>query len=201
MSYRLYYLDGHVVEGPRPAADRGTRLHTACEKYLKDEIPLEKLSIDFRNVRGHLTIMKDLKAKAEEVWLCDDHWNYQTEEDLLTRFKAVIDIHYIIGKTLFIIDLKTGRQYPEHADQLQLYAVMGFSRYPEVAVVETSALYLEGPGHPSQYPRAMLPHLQKFWANRGGILFDATEYPATPSADACRYCDYRAAKGGQCPVS
>ena len=197
LSYMLYYLDGHKTEAGA-AANRGTRLHEACEKFLKGEIEITKLSIDFFKIKQLLQHYKDLGAKAEEVWLCDNDGNYQEEENAATRFKAVVDIHYVIGKTLYIVDLKTGRAYPEHADQLQAYATIGFARYPEVEAVEVAPLYLEGLGHPTGYNRAFHPHLVNFWRGRWDKLFDTNEYPATPSLDACRYCQYRASKMGLC---
>lgn len=200
LSYKLYYLDGIKETGPKPAADRGTRLHLGCERYLKGEIELTSLSIDFRKIKDLLLAMRELGAKAEEVWHCTDDGTYQEVEDVDTRFKAVVDIHYLTngGKTLVIKDLKTGRFYPEHADQLQAYATIGFSRYPGVEEVVVSALYLEGDGQPTTYGREIHPHLVAFWKGRWDILFATHEYPATPSPDACRYCSYRSTKGGQC---
>lgn len=198
LSYKLYYMDGHKSEAGA-AAQRGTRLHTACERYLKGEIELQKLSIDFLQIKSQLHIMKELKAKAEEVWLIrDDTWEFQDEESPETSFKAIVDIHYVVSKTLFIRDLKSGRRYPEHDDQLQAYALCGMLRYPEVDNVDVGALYLEGPAPSTVYPRAMLPHLQTFWKGRWDLLFNATEYPATPSRDACYFCNYP--KMGLCDV-
>jgi len=197
-SYALYYLEGHKTEAGA-AANRGTRLHTACERFLKGEIELQQLSIDFFQIKAQLHIMKECGAKSEEVWLLsDDPWALQEVEDDTTRFKSIVDIHYVIGETLFIRDLKSGRRYPEHDDQLQGYALVGFHRYPEVTQVDVAALYLEGPAPSMVYPRAMLPHLQTFWKGRWDIVLGAEEYPATPSQDACRYCKYP--KMGLCDV-
>lgn len=197
LSYKLYYLDGHKTEGGSAAA-RGTRLHTACEKFLKGEIDHTKLSLDFRAIKGQLSIMKDLGAKAEEEWNCDQQWNFQPAEDDTTLIKAFVDIHYVMGKELTIFDLKTGKPYPEHFDQLQLYTVMGFSRYPEVQTITVAPLYLDGPVPPTTYTRPILPHLQDFWKTRARAPVEAQEFPATPSGEACRWCDYKKSKGGQC---
>ena len=190
LSYELHYMGGHRSEAG-PAAQRGTRLHTACERFIKGEIELQQLSIDFFKIKAQLHIMKECGAKAEEVWLVsDDPWGMQDVEDGNTRFMAIVDLHYVIGPTLFVRDLKTGRRYPEHDDQLQAYALAGLMKYPEVENVDVGALYLEGPAPSTVYPRAMLPHLQAFWKGRWELLFQAEEFPATPSQDACRYCKY-----------
>jgi hypothetical protein len=197
-SYKLYYLDGHKYEAGQ-AANRGTRLHTACERFLKGEININQLPIDFLGIKSILSILKIMDAKAEEVWMVNDRWEFQTEEDESTRFKAVVDIHYLPDpQKLVIQDLKTGRAYPEHSDQLQAYAVMGFSRYPDVEEVEVSALYLEGAGNQTTYNKALLPHLRQYWEARWEQVLGAVEYPATPSFDSCKYCGYKKSKGGQC---
>lgn len=198
LSYKLYYLDGIKETGPKPAADRGTRLHLAMERYLKGEIEVNQLSIDFRKIKGLLEECRSMGAKAEETWLCTDDGTYQEVEDEHTRFKAIVDLHYVVGKRLVIKDLKTGRAYPEHYDQLQAYAALGLSRYPEVDEVEVSALYLEGEAQPAIYGRVMHPHLVAFWKGRWDLLFNTDEYPATPSVDSCRWCPYRASKMGHC---
>lgn len=198
-SYKLYYLDEIKVESDKAAANRGTRLHLACERYLKGDIPYEKLPIDFRLIKLLLEDFKRKGAVPEQEWLIrDDTWEIQAEETPETSFKAILDIHYVEGDTLYIYDLKTGRKYPEHEDQLQAYALVGLCRYPEVQQAVVAALYLEGLGNPTPYHRAMLPHLQDRWKERWDKLFTTHEYPPTPSLDACRWCDYKATKGGQC---
>ena len=188
-SYALYYLEGHDTEAG-PAANRGTRLHLACERFLRDEIPYEKLPIEFIHIRDELAMMKSLGAKAEEVWLVDEHWSIQEAEDHTTRYKAVVDIHYLVGDTLHIRDLKTGRAYPEHADQLQSYAACGAAKYPHVKDIIVAPLYLEGIGPGVTYSIAIVPFLQNLWRERWDKLFAEAEWPANPSPEACRYCDY-----------
>jgi CRISPR/Cas system-associated exonuclease Cas4 (RecB family) len=197
-SYKFYYLDGIKDARPKPAAERGTRLHTACERFLKGEIELEKLSIDFRKIKPALVQLREYQAVAEEVWMVDINWNYQLEEDANTLIKGVVDIHYIIGDVLFIYDLKTGRKYPEHDDQLQLYAAMGAAKYPRVNYVLVAGLYLEGMGHPTSYTIELMPHLVDFWRVRALAPLEADEFVPTPSVEACRWCPYKKSLGGPC---
>jgi RecB family exonuclease len=198
-SYLQYYMNGFRDEGGAAAA-RGTRLHLAAERYLKGEIPMERLPIDFWKIRPKLQIYKDLGAIAEETWLVDKDWNHQDVEDEHTRLKALTDIHWLTEDTIQIVDLKTGRNYPEHQDQLQLYAILGMLKYPTHHRVEVAALYVDDGvlGHQQTYHRGALPHLQDYWQKRMDILFGATEYPETPSVDGCRYCKLKKSKGGPC---
>lgn len=195
LSYKLGYLD-KIVTPSGAAADRGTRLHLACERYLKGEIPHEKLPIDFFSVKQFLMEAKEKGAKAEEVWLVDHSWNYQEVEDADTRFKAVVDIHYVEDGVLHIWDLKSGKNYPEHADQLEAYAVMGFSKYPDTQAVQVKALYLDQFGHHAVFQPALLPFLRLKWQDRWEKLFAEKEWAPTPGPIACKWCHY--AKMGYC---
>lgn len=196
LSYKLYYIDGAKDEAGA-AAQRGTRLHRACELYLKGEIPIEKLPIDFWKIKPILESYRELQASAEEEWLIDHSWEEQKLEDDDTRFKAVVDIHYFLTPTrLAIRDLKTGQKY-DYSDQLETYATLGFVLYPEAEEIEVSCLYLEGMGELVTYNRAMFPFLRDALQQRWERVFAEEEFAPTPSPDACKWCSY--AKQGLCP--
>jgi RecB family exonuclease len=174
----------------------------ACERYLKGEIPQERLPIDFWKIKPVLLALKDAGAIAEEVWLVDRDWVHQDLEDENTLLKALTDIHYLTEDTIHITDLKTGRNYPEHEIQLQIYAVLGLLKYPTHNRVRVSALYVDDgvEGHVHVYHRGMLPHLLEHWQERIDKLFNATEFPPTPSAEACKWCKLKKSRGGPCPL-
>lgn len=195
LSYKLSYMDG-IRTPSGAAADRGTRLHLSCEKYLKGELPEERLPLEFETIKPALATYKGLGAKAEEVWLTSISWGYQEVEDETTLFKAIVDIHWTEDKTLHIRDLKSGRKYPEHDDQLQLYAAMGFSRYPDAVEVVVGALYLEGMGDSASFRRTIADPLQERWSDRALKLAEEREWKANPGPVACRWCSY--AKMGYC---
>ena len=195
LAYKLGYID-KISTPSGAAADRGTRLHLACERFLLGEIDSPKLPIDFYAIKQFLIEAKEHGAKAEEVWLIDNEWNLQPEEDNTTRFKAVVDIHYVEGDVLHIWDLKTGKSYPEHADQLEAYAVIGFSAYTGINSVQVKALYLDQFGHHAVYQRALATYLRKKWQERWSKLFVEKEWSPTPGPNACRWCHY--AKMGYC---
>ena len=199
-SYAFDYLSGESIDSSSPASRRGTRLHLACESFLKGTLPFANLPIELYPIRDFLSIYKQLGALAEEVWLVDRDWNLQHphEEDEATMIKAVVDIHYTIDDVLYVVDLKSGKEYPEHKDQLQLYSVIGLLKYPQVKEVRASALYLCGVGEVTTYSRDSLEGLKMFWKNRALIQLNANLYPATPSTSACRWCQYAKSKAGPC---
>lgn len=189
LSYKLYYME--KIDTPAgAAADRGTRLHKICERYLKGEIDERALPLDFVSIKQDLRIAKELGAKAEEVWLINENWLPQIEEDETTRFKAVVDIHYVQDDELHIWDLKTGKRMKEHEDQLQVYAAIGLSVYPHVKKVTVKGLYLDGFDNVAHYSQAMKPFLQKAWQDRWNTLFQNESWEPTPGPVACRWCSY-----------
>lgn len=182
-----------------PAAAKGSRLHTACERYLKGEIPATALSVDFYFIRPLLEEMKAVGAVAEEKWfLRDTDWAYQVEEDEDSSLITIVDMHWKDNAILHIRDLKSGRKQADHYDQLELYALAGFVKFPEVKEVSVAPLYLEGLGDIVWYTRAMLPFLQERWKERWDKMNADTVFEATPGTDNCKWCPYKKSKGGQC---
>lgn len=189
LSYKLAYLD--KIDTPAgAAADRGSRLHKACERFIKGEIPDKALPLDFVNVKSLLKEAIALGAKAEEVWLVDHNWHPQTAENESTRFKAIVDIHFLIDDELHIWDLKTGRQSSDYDDQLNAYAAMGFAVYPHVNRVFVKALYLDGFGNQASFHKAMKPYIQDAWQQRWEALFRNEQWDPTPGPIACKWCSY-----------
>ena len=199
-AYAKYYFEGFKDEAG-PAAARGTRLHAAMEKFLKDELPIERLPIDFWRVKPNIVKLKDKKAIAEEVWLINSRWEYQEVEDESTIFKSLTDIHLVEDDVLSIYDLKSGRMYDEHSDQLQAYALAGMVKYPQVTTVNVSAIYLDqaDEGHKRTYTSADFPNLKALWGIRINNVLTATEYPTKPSPKACQWCKLKKSLGGPCP--
>lgn len=197
--YKYSYIDG--LDTPvGPAAHRGTRLHQALEKYLKGKLAEEALPVDFWRIKSTLVEFKKLKARSEEEWCALADWTKCEEKHPEVWIKAVIDVRYRIGKTLFVWDLKTGRIYPEHVDQLQLYSTVALSRLKDVNEVVVGGLYAdEGKKfHETTYPRKMLPFLQQHWTERGQAVLKDNRYDPNPSPDNCKYCPFSKHRGGPC---
>lgn len=189
LSYKLHYLEGLKNEAGA-AAQRGVRLHRACELFLKGEVPIEKLPIDFWKIKPILEEYRVCGAAAEEEWLIDHNWERQKLEDENTRFLAYVDIHYLLTPTrLAIRDLKTGQQ-GDFSDQLETYATLGFVLYPDVEEIEVACLYLEGMGPTLTYNRAIAPFLREKLQQRWEAVFSEKEFKPTPSPNACKYCSF-----------
>jgi hypothetical protein len=188
------YIVGLTGE-PSPAMARGSRLHADCESYVKGDLMV--VPYELKKVALRLEDFKQRKAKAEEVWLLDKDWKTSDQEPWI---KAIIDVHYVESNVLHVIDHKSGREYPEHREQLELYSLIGLCRYPEVKRAEYSALYLDT-GHVSNEGAILRGDIMnsriKHWHDRAIRIFEDKDYRPKPGG-ACKWCDYSAKKGGPC---
>jgi PD-(D/E)XK nuclease superfamily len=146
--------------------------------------------------------MKRTGFKSEEIWLIDANWMpLPLEEEGRAWAKAIVDLHGIDGDVLSIVDLKSGKRYPEHADQLQVYALMGMKRYPSVKRIDVQDWYVDEGGrygNQMSYLPQMFEHYAEPWNLLAQRMFDDQEFVPTPSKASCKWCPFKASKGGTC---
>ena len=210
--YRLYL--SAVERRPGPArgedhpAERGTRIHTACERYVKDEGPLVKemrrFETDFEALKEHYN---DGHVQLEGDWGFDIDWQ-QTgwwDDNVWARIKLDAFRRYD-DQTAGLIDYKTGKKMGnevKHTQQAQLYAVGAFMRYPEIDLIHASFWYLDqGQRFNKTYKRDNLALYLKKFNQRALALTTAANFPAKPNKMKCRWCEYGINKGtGECPYA
>jgi hypothetical protein len=116
--------------------------------------------------------------------------------------KAIVDVHWLEsdGSVLQVRDFKSGREYPDHRDQLELYALIGLCLFPQVKRAEYGAIYLDG-GYTSNAGAVirgdMMDTKVKSWHSRAIRIFADETYLPNPGG-ACRWCDYKGSTGGPC---
>ena len=104
--------------------------------------------------------------------------------------------------TATVIDFKTGRKFGnevKHGEQLQLYQLSTFLRYPQLQTVYAELWYLDQDEITSQkFSRTMGLRYRDKFGKRGEALTSCTDFPASANIYACRYCQYGSWAGGQC---
>lgn len=110
-------------------------------------------------------------------------------------------------RTATVIDFKSGRKFGnevKHAEQLQLYQLVTFLRYPKLETVFAELWYLdqkEGENLTSQkFMRSQGLRFKPRFHQRGDALTTCDTWPANPSRFACQWCQYGPWNGGQCQV-
>ncbi len=109
--------------------------------------------------------------------------------------------------TATVIDFKTGRKFGneiKHAEQLQLYQLVTFLRYPKLETVFAELWYIDQkPGENismQKYSRKNGLGFKRSWDRRGNAMTTATVFPPNPNKFSCQWCQYGPWNGGQCQV-
>lgn len=193
--YAYSYIQG--LPWPSSAAmERGTMLHQMAEDYMNKKV--DSVPFELRKISRELKLYREHDGRAEAIWLVDENWRPVTDQSL-AKLKAIVDVHRIDGDVLHLSDYKSGREYPSHRSQLELYSVMGLAIHNQCNRAESSAVYIDGgfSGSDGSIIRDMLPKLQDTWSTKVFRIENDSDFIANPGG-GCRWCPYRKSAGGPC---
>ena len=187
-----------IPEPPAPAMERGSTIHKLAENFVDGS--LKKLPPELKLFDKEFKALKKAKAKVEESWAFTRNWAETSwfGRDAWCRIK--MDVYDIKKKTLIVIDHKTGKPKPDHADQLSLYALGGLLKFPEVEEVTPELWYLDHGTkneNPVTYTRDDLEKLKKEWELKVKPMLNDKTFKPKPNY-TCRYCPFSKANGGKC---
>jgi hypothetical protein len=198
-----------IPEPPRPlppgktehANDRGTRIHTGGEEFVQSThaaLPREliKFNHEFEALQK---LYAAGKVSLEGEWGFDRDWNPTDWKTAWLRLKLDALV-FLNPYEAVAIDYKTGKKFGneiKHGEQLMLYQLATFLRYPELELVHTELWYLDQDEltH-KQFTRAQGLRFKANWDNRGKAMTDCTSFPANPNRWSCQYCPYGAPQNG-----
>lgn len=190
------------VRGKEHANDRGSRIHSAAEEYINGD--RDDLIYELTHFEDELEACRIMKSQhpdrvlAEELWLFDQNW-VPTEDQNKIWLRVIADLQVWSHdrKHMWLVDIKTGkrdRNEVKHGQQLQLYQLAAFMRYPELETVTASLWYID------QNLRIDTPFTRErglkyfpIWNNQAQYMCQDREFKAKPSEYRCRFCPY----GGQ----
>lgn len=198
----LKYVD-KIPEPERPlpagktehANDRGTRVHTEIENYARgktDELPHEARF--FKAEIDKLRVMFAAGAVSfEGEWGFDRGWNATDWKTAWLRLK-LDGLAHLSTVEAVAIDYKTGKMWGneiKHGEQLQLYALCSFLRYPKLEVVHTELWYLDLDDMTQRtLTRDQSLRFKRGFDLRGSAMTTATEFPANGNKHSCKWCPY-----------
>jgi PD-(D/E)XK nuclease superfamily len=195
-AFKYAYIDKlPMVENA--AMLRGSRLHKLAEDYMNADFSVP-VPYDIRRIGMSLYKMRQEHYSAEAKWLIDADWK-PVKDESEAKLKAIIDIHKVDGDVLRIHDYKSGREYPSHRDQLELYAAIGLHIYPNAKRAESSAIYIDTghEGFQRSIIREMLPHILQRWNGDITRIENDTDFNPTVGGH-CERCSYNSKNGGPC---
>lgn len=99
-----------------------------------------------------------------------------------------------------VIDYKSGRKYGneiKHGEQLQMYQLCTFLRYPELEVVHTELWYFDVDDITQKtFTRDQGLRFKRSFDGRGAKLTGCTDFPPNPNKFSCQWCRYSTKPGG-----
>lgn len=194
--YKYRYRDNIRGTLPQhPAASRGTEIHAHFEHCLRDceyHLPNE-----FSYYNDFVTTLREHKAQAEVEISLNKEWRLiQPWDDVWVV--SVLDVSLIEDTVGRNYDWKTGKIYPEHGDQRELYSLLQFCAYPQLERVIGMHVYVDlRQNRTSEYIRDDVPALKAKWEEKAHYLFEDEIFPPNPSF-ACTSCEYSRYNGGPC---
>lgn len=206
--------DQKIPEPERPlppgktkhANDRGTRVHDNCEQYVRGDVDTltHEAELHFGPQIDFLRVLHtEGLVSLEGEWGHDKDWMPAPWKTAWLRLK--LDVMVLWHPTVAtVIDYKTGRKFGnevKHMEQMQLYALASFMRFPELEVVEVELWYLDqNEVTKIRFMRSQALRFLASYTKRGNALTSCTDWPANPNKFSCKWCQYGPWNGGQCQV-
>lgn len=177
---------------------RGTDLHGHCERYISRQI--DNLIPPLRHIETTLTDLREKGAVCERFIRLDRDWSVCEKSEQWV--KGFLDASYV-GEdgTLNVTDFKSGKIKDYHADQLQLYAILGACAEP-VDAVRVQAVYIDHGTtlHERHYTRQELEEYRGRWHSEAESMLADETYTPNPSESACKRCSFKSKDGGPCDM-
>ena len=191
------YID-KLPQPDSPALAKGNMVHAAAEDYInkkrKDVIPeLKQFSVELKGFRKKPPFV-------ELQWAFTNKWEPTGwfDKDCWCRVKTDIMWANEKAREGFIVDWKTGKQYPEHKDQLGLYALGGFIIIPELLRIRAADWYCDtGVKVPEDFIAGEAKPLKQLWNKRVEPMLHDEKFVPKPNR-FCGWCPFRKAVGGPC---
>ena len=195
------------------ANDRGTRIHSSAEEWVSDrqnstsaQAP-RRLPRELANFASEFEVLQNLYAEGrvtlEQNWNFDSAWrrlpddigpNHIDWRNIWLRVKSDIVV-WLTPNEAVLIDLKTGKRQQneiKHAEQMQLYQLAAFMRYPELERATTELWYLDiDELHSARFSREFGLRFFPRWNERGLELTSRVRHKPNPSIQSCRFCPFK----------
>lgn len=187
----------------------GGRIHDACERFVKGEaVDLQPLMMT--DLEPVLTYLRDFPADHKAV---EQEWAFNTKGEICAfndpdaMFGGYTDFEAVRGNKGWVVDHKSGRRHSKY-EQVELYALSLWLRFPEVNEVNVGYLWLK-----ERDPNTFLSFktlyrstdMDRIWKyrveqyNRIKAAHDTGVFPATPGKGRNKFpCGWCAASKVGC---
>lgn len=203
-AYCSYILKMPYTKGP--AQIRGDAIHKMAEAFLKGEAralkpELKNYEVEFKRCKS---AGKDPEAEllVEQQWGLNNQWKPTGWFGSDTWCRVISDMVIVHDGHVKMVDHKTGKPYEKHVEQLELYAIAAFNRFPEAETANGEIWYLDHkqadvPPLNMEFDRSQLAKLEVRWAKRAKPMLADKKFAPRPGPQ-CRWCSYKKSDGGPC---
>jgi len=187
-----------IKEPSNYAMDRGTAIHSKGEQYLLGGI--RGIPKEYNLFGTALKAIKLLGAVPEVDLAVDRKWSPSAGDAWDSVWcRAKVDADVSAEGVATLIDYKTGRVYPTHEEQGELYSVCKFAHAPDIKHIDVEFWYLDsGEVGKFAYERKDFEKLKRNWVDKTKKMLSDTKFLPTPGT-ACNRCYYSSKHGsGPC---
>ena len=200
---KVYYKKVLKLKEPEsPQMLRGTRMHKIAEDFVsgRTEALFDQYGNDLELFRTALTNLRKQKPQCELEWGLTETWQPCRFDDPKAWLRLKTDV--LLQPKPYcatVIDHKTGKIYPDHEQQLRLYALCAFLMLPHVIEVTVQDWYFDqdATSRPKIFMREELAALKVEWEEKSFPLLHDDIFPCRPGP-LCRYCHFRKSNNGPC---
>jgi hypothetical protein len=193
-----------IQKSPQPELEdnhpmvRGSRIHKEVEDYISgatDEFPSSGKKC--KEILDHCReAFANGRASVEEKWGFDNDWSPVGWFDDAIWLRAATDCTINGEGEAEIFDWKTGKSFGnevKYMQQMQLYAVGAFMRYPDLEIADVTLGFLDdGKLRTKTFQRdTKLYKLLERFTQRGNAMTNCVDFRPKPSAVNCKWCPFR----------
>lgn len=201
LMFKLKHIDRLPAPGSA-AMERGNTIHKLAEDYTLGK--LKVVPTELKNFSAQFAELRKLNPMVEQNWGYRRDWNWIGRQgwfgdDVWFRAKADAAVLYE-DDTGDLIDHKTGKKYDTNEDQVELFSLAFFRKFPTLTHVTTRLWYLDQPEDNEvirEYTAKDATLIQKDWEKRVTPMFADRKFAPKPS-QKCGWCPFSKAKGGPC---
>jgi RecB family exonuclease len=186
-----------------PQMARGDRIHKELAAWMGGTGTVSEDCAKFDRLLKSLYALRwgaDVPdIQTEQQWGFKENWTPTGWFAKDTWLRSILDVCVVYpDDTADVVDYKTGKQYDDNCDQMELFGLSVLCRYPAVSHVNTRLWYLDtGNEVIDQFTRADAEPLKAKWNARAAQMLGDETWIAKPN-DKCKWCPLRRSAGGTC---
>jgi hypothetical protein len=141
------------------------------------------------------------RVSLEGEWGYDRQWEPVAwmSSDVWCRIKCDA-VAFLSDTEAVVVDYKSGKRYGneiKHSEQMKLYQLGAFLRYPKLETVTVELWYTDlDELHDQTFRRDQGLRFAEGFARRGEAMTTCEDFPPNPNVFSCKWCPYKPVEKG-----